>query len=82
MPEIFDAAKRAGALCAYLSGGGSTIAAFAIENEERIARAMTQEAVARGFPGRAQITAPSAERRCDHCVGLVAARILRTTVIS
>ena len=59
MPEIFAAAKRAGALCAYLSGGGSTIAAFAIENEERIARAMTQEAVARGYPGRAQITAPS-----------------------
>ena len=31
MPEIFAAAKDAGALCAYLSGGGSTIAAFATD---------------------------------------------------
>ncbi len=59
MPEIFAAAKDAGALCAYLSGGGSTIAAFAIDNEERIARAMTQAAIARGYPGRAAITSPS-----------------------
>jgi homoserine kinase len=59
MPEIFAAAKDAGALCAYLSGGGSTIAAFALDNEERIARAMLQAGVARGFPGRTAITAPS-----------------------
>jgi homoserine kinase len=59
MPYIFGAAKDAGALCAYLSGGGSTIAAFAVEHEQRIARAMTQEAIARGYPGRTEITAPS-----------------------
>jgi homoserine kinase len=60
MPEIFAAAKAAGAHCAYLSGGGSTIAAWCTDGEERVARAMTQEAIARGYPGRAEITAPSA----------------------
>lgn len=59
MPEIFAAAKSAGAHCAYLSGGGSTIAAWCTEDEERIARAMTQEAIARGYPGTSLITAPS-----------------------
>jgi homoserine kinase len=59
MPDIFAAAKDAGALCAYLSGGGSTIAAFAVEGEERIARAMMQAAIARGYPGRTAITSPS-----------------------
>ena len=58
MPEIFRAAKDAGALCAYLRGAGSTIAAFALEGEERIARSMMQEAIARGYPGRTRITAP------------------------
>jgi homoserine kinase len=60
MTDIFRAAKDAGALCAYLSGGGSTIAAFAVRDEERIARSMMQEAIARGYPGRTAITAPSA----------------------
>src|SRR5207249_1932677 len=59
MPHIFTAAKDAGALCAYLSGGGSTIAAFATDNEERIARAMMQQALSRGYPGKTMITAPS-----------------------
>jgi len=59
MTDIFSAAKAAGALGAYLSGGGSTIAAFAVEHEERIARAMMQEAIARGYPGRTAITAPT-----------------------
>ncbi len=59
MPRIFAAAKEAGALCAYLSGGGSTVATFAVEGEERIARAMMQEAIARGYPGRTMITEPS-----------------------
>jgi len=58
MPHIFAAAKDAGALCAYLSGSGSTIAAFAIEHEERIARAMMQQAIARGHTGQTEITAP------------------------
>jgi len=60
MPDIFAAAKDAGAHCAYLSGGGSTIAAFATEGEERIGRAMMQAAIARGYPGRVAVTEPSA----------------------
>ena len=59
MLEIFAAAKDAGALCAYLSGGGSTIAAFAIEHQDRIAAAMQQAAAARGFTGHTRITTPS-----------------------
>ncbi|TAK55374.1 MAG: homoserine kinase, partial [Dehalococcoidia bacterium] len=59
MPDIFAAAKSAGALCAYLSGGGSTIAAFAIEHEDRIAAAMKDAASARGYSGQTAITAPS-----------------------
>jgi homoserine kinase len=58
MPHIFAAAKDAGALCAYLSGGGSTIAAFTLEGEDRIAAAMAQEAAVRGYPGRSLVTAP------------------------
>jgi homoserine kinase len=61
MPDIFAAAKEAGAHCAYLSGGGSTIAAFATADEERIARAMMQCAISRGYPGRTMITEPSDE---------------------
>jgi len=59
MTDIFAAAKAAGALGAYLSGGGSTVAALTVEDEERIARAMMQEAIARGYPGRTVITAPA-----------------------
>jgi homoserine kinase len=59
MTDIFTAAKVAGAHAAYLSGGGSTIAALATDGEERIARAMMQEAIARGYPGRTAITEPS-----------------------
>jgi homoserine kinase len=58
MPDIFTAAKSAGALCAYLSGGGSTIAAFALEGEARIAEAMRTAAAGRGYPGRTLITWP------------------------
>lgn len=58
--DIFDAAKEAGAHAAYLSGGGSTVAALATQGEERIARLMQQAAVARGFGGHTIITRPSA----------------------
>ncbi len=57
--DIFDAAKEAGARAAYLSGSGSTVAALATENEERIARLMQQAAIARGHSGRTMITEPS-----------------------
>jgi homoserine kinase len=54
-------AKEGGAAAAYLSGGGSTVAAFVqgSDNEERVARLMTQAALANGFSGRSIITAPS-----------------------
>jgi len=58
MPEIFAAAKEAGALCAYLSGAGSTIAAFALDGEERVAQAMQERAAALGYPGRVAVTVP------------------------
>jgi homoserine kinase len=61
MTDIFAAALDAGAHGAYLSGAGSTIAAFATHDEERIARAMMQEGIARGYPGRTAIAEPSAE---------------------
>ena len=57
---IMQGAKEGGAAAAYLSGGGSTVAAFVQEGEERVARLMTQAALANGFSGRSIITAPSA----------------------
>ncbi len=59
MEAIFEAARGAGALCAYLSGGGSTVLALATGDEERIARAMTEAAQARGFESRSMIRAPT-----------------------
>ncbi len=59
--EIIDAARDAGAHGAYLSGSGSTIAAFATDTVERVARLMQQTAVARGYSGRTMITEPNPE---------------------
>jgi homoserine kinase len=59
MDQIMAAARRAGALCAYLSGGGSTIAAWTVEDEAGIADAMRRAADAAGSGGRAIITKPS-----------------------
>jgi homoserine kinase len=56
---IMSAARDAGAAAAYLSGGGSTVAAFTSDNAERIARLMTQTAVSHGYSGRSIITAPA-----------------------
>ncbi len=67
--DIFAAAKEGGAHAAYLSGGGSAVAALATEAEERIARLMQQAATARGYSGRSVITEPSTE----------GARLLETT---
>ncbi len=58
MSDLFAAAKDAGALCAYLSGGGSTIAAFVLEDEERIAAAMLAAGQARGYSGRTLVARP------------------------
>jgi homoserine kinase len=57
--DCFDAAKEAGAHAAYLSGGGSSVAALATEHEDRIARLMQQAAIARGYSGTTIITQPS-----------------------
>jgi len=56
MPAIFEAAREAGAHGAYLSGGGSTIAAFATDRHDAIARAMTERAASLGYSGRALVT--------------------------
>jgi homoserine kinase len=59
MFPIFEAAKGAGAHCAYLSGGGSTICALATANERGIADAMQEAARGRETPGRTIITRPT-----------------------
>jgi homoserine kinase len=60
MYAIFDAAKAAGAHCAYLSGGGSTLCALATEREEAIADAMLDAARIRNVEGRTIVTKPTA----------------------
>ncbi len=59
MFEIFAAARDAGALCAYLSGGGSSIMALTVEREAEIGRAMLARARAAGRDGRVIITRPT-----------------------
>jgi homoserine kinase len=59
MFPIFEAAKAAGAHCAYLSGGGSTICALATSNQQGIADAMTEAAYNRETPGHSVITRPT-----------------------
>ena len=58
---IMTAAKEGGAAAAYLSGGGSTVAALVKNDEERVARLMTQAAIASGFSGRSVISTPALE---------------------
>ncbi len=60
LDDIIDTAMEAGAHAAYLSGGGSTVAALATGDEERISRLMQQVATASGYSGRSMITEPSA----------------------
>ena len=60
---IMAAAKEGGAAASYLSGGGSTVAAF-VQGDgdtQRVARLMTQAAIANGFSGRSLITKPTAQ---------------------
>ncbi len=59
LEPVFAAAKDGGAHAAYLSGSGSTVAAFATQDEERIARLMQQAAVSLGYSARTIITEPS-----------------------
>jgi homoserine kinase len=59
MYVIFDAARAAGAHCAYLSGGGSTICALCTDNEQGIADAMLEAARSRDVAAESLITAPT-----------------------
>jgi homoserine kinase len=52
---IFEAARKAGAHAAYLSGGGSAIAALATENFEEIAGAMREVAAANGHAAETRL---------------------------
>jgi homoserine kinase len=56
---IMAAAKEGGAAASFLSGAGSTVAALTNQNAERVARLMTQAAIAAGFSGRSIITKPT-----------------------
>ncbi len=58
MYAIFEAAKAAGAHCAYLSGGGSTLCALATENAQGIADAMLEAARSREVSGETRVTRP------------------------
>jgi len=58
MYAILGGALKAGALGAYLSGGGSTILALALDGEGAIARAMAEAASLQGVTGEALITRP------------------------
>lgn len=59
MEPVFQAARQAGALAVFLSGGGSTILALASRDEEKIGRAMAEAAARKGVGGETLITKPS-----------------------
>jgi homoserine kinase len=59
MYAIFQAARDAGAHGVYLSGGGSTVAAFVSEGADRIAEAMGEAAAAHGLDAEARVCAMS-----------------------
>ena len=52
LPAIIEAARAAGAHGAYLSGGGSTVAAFVTADDARVVQAMAAAAAAEGVAGR------------------------------
>jgi len=59
MYAIFQAARDAGAHGVYLSGGGSTVAAFVTEDGERVAGAMREAAAAHGLEAESRLCAMS-----------------------
>jgi homoserine kinase len=59
MEPVFQAARRAGALAVFLSGGGSTILALASRDEDAIGRAMAEAAATEGVAGETIVTRPS-----------------------
>jgi homoserine kinase len=56
MPVLFHAALEAGALGVFLSGAGSTIAAFAEKDGRAVADAMAAAAARDGLSGRPLVT--------------------------
>lgn len=61
MPALFQAALDAGAHAAYLSGGGSTIAAWVTDREDAVAAALASAAAANGVAGDIMRTRASRE---------------------
>jgi len=59
MEPVFQAARQAGALAVFLSGGGSTILALAARDADKIGRAMAGAAAKEGVGGETMITKPS-----------------------
>jgi len=59
MYPIFEAARVAGAHGVYLSGGGSTIAAFVSKNEDAVTGAMREAAAAHGLQSQTRVVALS-----------------------
>ncbi len=59
MYALFEAARSAGALCAYLSGAGSAVCALATDRPEAIGQAMAGAARERGVAGQSVVTAPT-----------------------
>ncbi|MDA0302662.1 MAG: homoserine kinase [Chloroflexi bacterium] len=55
MYPIFEAARAAGAHGVYLSGGGSTIAAFVTEHGDAVTGAMRQAAAAHGLQAQTRV---------------------------
>jgi homoserine kinase len=64
MYPLFEAAVAAGALCAYLSGGGSAILAMAASHADRIAAALMETARRHGVAG-SLLTEQFSERGAD-----------------
>ncbi len=60
MSPIFQAARDAGALGVYLSGGGPTIAAFATTGLDDIAGTMRETAASHGYAAQTRVCALSA----------------------
>lgn len=56
MSALLDAALEAGALGAFLSGAGSTLAAFALDNAEQVKSAFEQAARQWGIAGTGRVT--------------------------
>jgi len=59
MDKIFEAALDAGAKGVFLSGGGPTILALAVEDEEAVGQAMVSAAESEGVTGEVKVTRPS-----------------------